>query len=435
MSRIRPGRTRVALAILAIGMITVVALLFLRPAASAPAAEILRAAATARPAGTAEALLWDAEAARAQDPDRPDAQVLVGFAALQQARETGDPAYYSRAQAAFDAALARDAAHPDALIGAGALALARHDFAVALALGERAVAAAPFTARAYGLVADAQIELGEYDAATGSLQKMVDLRPDLSAYSRIAYIRELYGDVPGAISAMQQAVAAGGPVLENTEWTRVQLGNLYAGSGDLVAAERIYNEALFYIDGYVPALVGLARIRAAQGNTTEAFTLYQAALQRLPLAEYAIAYGELLEASGQEDAAQQQYDLVRAIQQLQRSSGVDVDLELALFEADHGDPQAALAMARNAYERRPGIRGAEALAWAAFRTGDLEQAQLRITEALRLGTRDAVLLYRAGAIAAARGDADTARRQYTEALAINPEFSPLFAPLARQAST
>ena len=122
-----------------------------------------------------------------------------GAALMQQARETGDPTLYGRAAAAFDAALKRDPHSVEGLLGKGALALAMHQFRAGLALGEQARTLDPQRALVYGVIGDAQIELGQYDAAVDTLQTMNDLRPDLSSYSRAAYARELNGDTPGAI--------------------------------------------------------------------------------------------------------------------------------------------------------------------------------------------------------------------------------------------
>src|SRR5213592_4088610 len=98
------------------------------------------------------------------------------------------------------------------------LALARHQFREALALGRQAHALQPQRPLVYGVIGDAQIELGQYDDAVQTFQQMVDLRPDLSSYSRVSYARELHGDVEGAIEAMQKAVEAGSPAAENTAW-------------------------------------------------------------------------------------------------------------------------------------------------------------------------------------------------------------------------
>ena len=128
------------------------------------------------------------------------AATMLGQAYLQKARETGDPGYYPKAEALFQQALASEGDDVDAIVGLGTLALARHQFAVALDWGEQARALAPYHAAAYGVIGDAQVELGRYDEAIETVQAMVDLRPDLSSYSRVSYLRELMGDREGVRS-------------------------------------------------------------------------------------------------------------------------------------------------------------------------------------------------------------------------------------------
>ncbi len=57
---------------------------------------------------------------------------------LQRMRETGDPAYYTRAESLLRGVLARDPDNADALVALGGLALSRHDFRGGLALARRA---------------------------------------------------------------------------------------------------------------------------------------------------------------------------------------------------------------------------------------------------------------------------------------------------------
>ncbi len=125
-------------------------------------------------------------------PESATAFAGLGEAYLARARETGDPVFYSRAERAFDAALRRDPDDLGALIGAGNLAGLRHDFREQLRLGRLAVAEAPGLARPYTVLADAQIELGRYPDAADSIQRVVDVKPGLAAYSRASYYRELH---------------------------------------------------------------------------------------------------------------------------------------------------------------------------------------------------------------------------------------------------
>jgi tetratricopeptide (TPR) repeat protein len=368
-----------------------------------------------------------------RNPENSANYAQLGLALLQRVRETADPSLYGRAEQAFAEALKRDPASFEALIGQGSLALSRHQFADALRLGEQVSRINPICAPAYGINGDAQVELGQYTAAVATFQKMVDTRPDLRSYSRVSYIRELHGDTAGAIDAMRQAVEAGGAGAEQTLWTQVQLGHLYFNSGDFGRAEQTYLEALQARPDYVYAFAGIARVRAAQGRYDEAIDDYKKIVKTLPLPEFVIALGELYEVDGQPAEARKQYDLVRAMQQLNAGAGMDVDLELALFNADHGaDPAQAAQQARAAYARRPSIYGADALAWALYQHGEYAEARRYSQEALRLGTRDAALHYHAGMIAYALNDRAGAREQLRLALAINPHFSIRYAERAKQ---
>jgi tetratricopeptide (TPR) repeat protein len=368
-------------------------------------------------------------------PDTVDAYALLGFAYLQNVREKGDPADYGRADAAFDEALRRDADNVNALIGKGSLAAAQHEFHEALDLGNRAVALAPSTARTHGVVVDALTELGRYEEALVATQTMVDLRPDLASYSRVSYQRELHGQIDGAIVAMEQAYSASvGSPTENREYLRVLLGQLQLLKGDLAGAEQIYRASLQAAPGFVWALNGLARVRAFQGDFDEAIELQQQAVDAIPLPEFVIALGEIQEAAGRTDEAQRSYELVGAIQQLFQANGVNVDLDLALFQANHGDdPGAAVELARRAYESEPNIKAADALGWALHADGQYDEARRYADEALRLGTPYGSFLYHAGMIAQAQGDTEAARDFLSRALEQDPYFSPLYAPLAAQA--
>jgi tetratricopeptide (TPR) repeat protein len=400
------------------------------------AAAQIQAAASQRPTDKTDQMIWDYQQRVRQSPDDVQSYAVLGAAYMQKVRDTGDPSFYAKAQAVLDEALKRDPQNVEALIGAGTLANARHQFGQALQLGEQAKAINPTVPRIYGVLADAQTELGQYDDAVQTLQTMIDMRPDLSSYSRISYARELHGDMEGAIEAMQEAVTAGGPATENSAWVRVQLGNLYFTQGDLAQAEQEYQGTLALLPDYVYAQAGLGRVRAAQGKLEEAIGLYQSAIARMPLPEFVIALGETQQAAGRAAEAAKQYDLVRAMEQLFKANGVDTDLELALFDADHGnDPAATLALARDAYARRPSVKAADTLAWALFKAGQLPEARRYANEALRLGTHDPLLLYHAGTIAQAQGDNVAARDWLTRALERNPNFSPLYAPQARQALT
>jgi tetratricopeptide (TPR) repeat protein len=355
----------------------------------------------------------------------------LGLVYLQKARETGDPVYYQKTEEALDKALAHQADDYVSVSASGALALARHQFHSALEWGEKAKQLNPDRTYAYGVMADAQIELGQYSEAVDTLQAMVDLRPDMSSYSRISYIRELHGDMEGALEMMQRAVDSGTPNLESTAWVRTQLGNLYLNTGNLKGAEAEYQRTLLDRPNYVYAIAGLGRVQAAQGNTDKAIKQFEQAIAIMPMPEFVIALGDLYQTTGQQEKADQQYKLVATIEKLYRANGVDMDMEIALFNADHDQnlPE-TLALAQKAYANRPSIHGADALAWALYKTGNYKEAQKYSQEALKLGTKDALKLFHAGMIALKLGDNTSARQDLEQALAINPHFSILYADQA-----
>jgi tetratricopeptide (TPR) repeat protein len=384
-------------------------------------------------AGSADQLVSKALVVANAHPDDPEAQAQLGFAFLQAARETADPSAYGRAEVAFKAALALDPANVDALIGEGSLALSRHQFGSALEIGLQALAVNPSIASSDGVIADAEIELGQYADATSTVQQMVDLRPDIASYSRVSYVRELHGDLDGAIQAMEMAVSAAGPATENTEYVRVQLGNLYFAIGRLDDAQATYERSLAALPEYRFALAGLARVEAARGMLPAAIALYQRATAQVPLPELLIGLGEALQADGQVTEAEDQYALVEAEQKLFAANGVRTDMEMAAFFADHGDPAQAVTLAVAAYRERPSVQAADTLAWSLYQAGRSREAGPYLSLALRLGTKNSRMLYHAGMIEIALGQLAAARAHLSEALALNPAFSPLDAPRAAAA--
>ena len=200
------------------------------------------------------------EALVATSPENVDALGTLGLAYQVRWRETGDASFLPRAQTALDRALAQRRDDPNATLGLGNLSLIRHQFRQALVVGRNAQRLAPYSARPLGVIGDAQIELGRYAEAFASFERMAALRPSLAAYARIAYARELSGDVPGAIAAMGLALDAAGGQPEPAAWTEVELGKLEFGRGRVDAAAPHYRAALAIRPGYAYAYEQLARV-------------------------------------------------------------------------------------------------------------------------------------------------------------------------------
>jgi tetratricopeptide (TPR) repeat protein len=320
----------------------------------------------------------------------------LGDAYLQKARESGDPSYYSRAERSFDAALRRDPGDVDALLGAGTLAGLRHDFREQLRLGLEARRLAPELVGPYPVVADAQVELGRYRAAERTLQRMLDLKPNLTSYARVSYYRELSGDLAGAVEAMRLAASAGAGAPENVAYVQVLLGDLELQRGRTGAARVAYTSALRSLPGYAAGMVGLARADAAGGDLGRAAARLRRAAQRLPLTETLVLLASVERELGRPGAADAALAAARAQQRLYRQAGTRPDAEGILFEADRGAPAAAVRLGRRVWRAAPSVRSADALGWALTRAGRPRAGYQFARRALRLGSRDPLFRLHAG---------------------------------------
>jgi tetratricopeptide (TPR) repeat protein len=200
-------------------------------------------------------------------------------------------------------------------------------------------------------------------------------------------------------------------------WSHTQLGKLYWANGRIDGAAREYRAALRVRSTYAPALDALAQVEAAHGHRTRAVALARRASEILPLPQYVATYGDLLHGA----AARRQYQLVAAIARLERTRGVNVDLEIALFNVDHGiQPERTLALARLAQRERPSIDGDDVLAWALARAGRCEEALRYSQRALRLGTRDAAKFFHRGVIERCLDHPAAAHDWFARSRATNP---------------
>lgn len=400
---------------------------------SVASGEAQPAAGLGRPARNTEELIEDLQRQVRAEPDKAAGYAQLGDAYLQRTRETGDFGFYVRAERSFDEALRREPGNATATVGAGTLALARHDFEGGLRLGRRALESAPETVRPYAVIVDGQVELGRYAAARRSLQRMVDLKPNLASYSRVSYYRELHGDIRGASEAMRLAVSAGGATPENVAFVQTLLGDLLLDARKVSAARRAYREALVGVPAHLPAQAGLARVDVAKGHLPAAARRLRAVTRRLPLPTYLTPLAEIELALGRRGQATRDLQLIRVQRRLLQAAGTRTDVDLVLFEADHGSAQRAVRFGRQVFAGAPSVRSDDALGWALTRAGRSEEGLRHARRALRLGSVDPTFHYHAGIAARDAGRPVLARRELREALGLNPSFSPFHARRARRA--
>jgi len=363
------------------------------------------------------------------NPDNSKLLTKLGAAYIQKARESNDPEFYKLAEDVLERAIEKESGNFLAMAELGSVYLSRHHFKEALELSQKALEINPYSAYTYGVLVDAQVELGMYNEAIESVQKMINLRPDLSSYSRVSYVRELKGDIQGAIDAMKSAITAGSPAAENTAWCRVQLGNLFYNKGDIETAEKIFQFVIKDFPNYIHGYGGLAKIKVFQKNYPEAIDLYNKALEKNSLPEYLITLGDVYYLNNEKEKSEEQYQKVKFITTMFKEKGVDTDLELALFNADHNRKlKESLEDAKVSLEKGSmSIKTYHVLAWTNYKLGNFDEAEKNIEQALRLGTKDPLMYYHAGKICQALGQQDKAKEYLDFAFQINPYYEALYA--------
>ncbi|MFD3697208.1 tetratricopeptide repeat protein [Streptomyces sp. NPDC058646] len=380
------------------------------------------------------ALMADREKWLATHPDDDASWAVLGAAYLEQARRTADSGWFPKAEKVLKRSLEVRPAEKgnfDAMTGMGTLANARRDFGTGKKWGELVRAQAPRRWTAYPVLVDAYTGLGDYKAAQKAMERLLELRPGLAGYLRASQVYRDRGWREDAVMSMEHAAGAAKSPAEKA-YTLYRLGELAWERGDAAEALRLYEGALRTDPAQAQALGGRARALGALGRPGEAVRDYRMALGRTPEPRLALELGELLESLGRHEEARTPYDMLGALAARDGSNGVDDDLVLGLYEADHGDPAAAVRRLRQEWARHKSVQVADALGWALHQAGEDEAALEYATKATELGLRSADFSYHRAMIERDLGEEAAARRHLQEAMRTNPHFSPLRAPLAKQ---
>ncbi|MET8827427.1 tetratricopeptide repeat protein [Streptomyces sp. NPDC004610] len=370
-------------------------------------------------------------------PKDAQAWAVLGTAYVEQGRRAGDASYYPTAEQALRTSLReRPRGNVPALQGLAALANARRDFPAAREWAEQAQRHDTRRWTTYPLLIDAYGGLGEHKAVKKALDRLMELRSAPAVSARAAGVYRDLGWREDAAAVLADAAFAAEQPAERAAW-RERAGQLAWERGEREAALRHFAEALRTDPDLRAAQAGRARALAALGRTSEAVSAYRAALTAQPSPEWALELGELYESQGLGQTARAQYDLLLTQARNAAAGGVDEDLVLGRYEADHGDPREAVRLLRAEWGRQPSTVVADALAWALHRTGEDEEALTLATRATEArdggGVRSALFAYHRGMIERSLERSGPARRHLSEALQINPYFSPLHAPAARKA--
>ena len=386
---------------------------------------------------SAVTLTGDAEIDAAQKviekmPNAANGYNILAIIYIRRARETGDFSLNSKAQTAIDRALELEPDNSGTKKLQASLLLTFHRFQEALEAGTQLQKAYPQDAFIYGVLTDANVELGNYKEAADAVQQMVDLRPTMESYARVSYIRSHYGDSEGAIDAMKMAARIADPKNKEAQaWCLVHLGNEYFKVGRYEEAGKVYDEALQVFPNYHLALTGKGNARAAAGDYENAAKFLMQSQERVPLTQTVIALGDVYSKIGKAEEARKQYDLAEFIEQ--KLGNID-QRTLALLWADHDTKlDEARQIAAAEHEKRKDIYTADIYAWTLYKKGQFEEAKKIITEAMRLKTKDARIFYHAGMIEKGLGNKKAAVEYLQKAVQLNPSFDILQAEAAKSA--
>ena len=323
------------------------------------------------------------------DEKDDDARLTLAQIYIHEARVTGEHGHYY--PAALKVLGGIDPSHSDDDIRFRMLAmksgvqLSLHDFQAALKTAEAAVAINPYNAQIYGALVDAQVELGNYDEAVKMADKMVSIRPDLRSYARVSYLREIHGQIDGAIEAMEMAVKAAYPGYEESAWARLTLGEMYEKYRTLEDAENQYKQILSERPGYPFAIAALGNIEMQRANYEEAEKLLLKAAEIIPEFSFFESLAELYSITNREEEFNNTMEELWVMLQEDTESGHNMTLEFANLKHDLAKAhEEALKYALTAYKKRPeNIDVNCTLATIYFSLGDLKKANAHLQKASR----------------------------------------------------
>ncbi len=314
--------------------------------------------------------------------------------------------------------------------------LAVHRFDEALGLASSLSASDSTDASAQLVMADAQFELGDAEAAAEALEKVAALTGEIpEILTRRAQHADSMGDLPTALGYAEEALR----ITENegSEPRRLAFHLTFAAHflndlGRYEQAETLLNRAIEADPIWPSSRATLGAVLMSDGRLEEAFTAYEGAAALSPDPGTLAILGDLSVALGDESAADAFYDRVEPA-----ASETEVHRDayrrtLAQYLADHDlEPERAVDLAEADVSQRSDPFGLDTYAWALYRAGWVEEARSQIDKVLGVGLREPQILYHSGLIALAEGNEEQARLELSEALDNAPMFHPLQAPHAK----
>jgi tetratricopeptide (TPR) repeat protein len=357
-----------------------------------------------------------------KNPKDFEAYNALALALSRRARETSDVMFYTQGEDALQKSFALS---PDNFDGQRIrvwLLLGKHEFAAALEAATKLNQRMPDDVMSYGFLTDANVELGNYKEAETAAQWMLDLRAgNMPGLTRAAYLRELFGDIDGALELMNTAYQSTPPTeLEDRAWIVTQMAHLNLAVGKVEEAETLLRQALKMFPNYHYAMGNLAKVRIKQKRYDEAVELLRQRYQAAPHAENLFDLAQALQLAGHQDEAQRAFAEFEQKSLMETNRADNSNHELVFYYADYANQTAkALEVARREYARRHDVFTLDCYAWALHLNEQDDEAIKQIGTALAVGIRDAKLFWHAGEIELAAGDHVAAERYLRQSAELN----------------
>lgn len=313
---------------------------------------------------------------------------------MSEARVTGEhPYYYPAILQILDGVLSLDSKNFEALTYKSSVLMSQHQFTQALQTATEAKNINPDNAYIYGVLVDANVELGNYEEAIAMSDMMQKIKPSLESYSRASYLREIYGDYPGAIEAMELAVSAGLPGSEPYCWSKNTLGYLYEQTGQNEKARMQYQGILNERPSYAFAMEGLARLEMKNKNYAEAKKILNDAIEIMPEFSFHEMLAEIYAREGDEKKSQEKYEEVVEMLKEDAASGHIVHLDLSKLYVQTNNWDSASFYIQKEYEVRPkNIEVNRVMAQIELAKNNIQKAKSYLEVASRTGNKNPELV-------------------------------------------
>lgn len=311
------------------------------------------------------------------------------------------------------------------------VAEAQHDFRESLRLAQQL----GYSSGALSLQVTSNLAVGNLTAARQAADRLVERDPNPATLNLQALVSVAQGKDQQALQQFRSALEM------EQSWerlssvrTRLSLGRFYSQRGELERSQDLYLEALRIIPDYPLSLVYLGQLATRRKNFQAAESYFERAQQVLKDKQTSlktvilVGQARLKNLQGDRSAAAKLWQQAETLLRASLSGtkfGHRRELALLLLERGHPqDQQEAERLMQAEVKLRQDAQTLDTLALALSRVGNWAGAQRAIDGALRSGVRDAVIVHRAGVIAAKLGDQTAANQYFQRARAIDPAFDP-----------